>query len=359
MLWSITKPADPGLYWLDTIHKDFYTRLFNGNVFDDCFVASFIPVLDASGETKTRFQKVFTEFNRLVVGHQEAFKNIYNNHLNYRNYFSNSNIEILRPTEALKPLWKLVKELGGYLYTTTIGLVCYETAAVGTPSMDEHYECYKNDNNIVCCFCGTEEMMEERLIEPEEGAESDEEKQWRASYDHFLPKKHYPFLAVDFDNLIPCCQKCNEKAKGELDVLEHETVRTLAIFPYHPSEIVSLEATSTIFLENSDMRIDIVETADTLYEKADTWNRTFKVLTRVNKRLKRFNQSWLAPILKGVTDPRTKLYEEQARCEQSKIFERDAYFKALCFGEIATKTDKELTALLETVDQIYSPRQGL
>jgi len=359
MLWSVTKPIDPGLYWLDTIHKDFYTGLFNGNVFDDCFVASFIAVLDASSKTKRRFQAVFTLFNGLEEPHQNTFKDIYNNHLNYRHYFSNVSVGILRPNEEHDTLWEAVKKLGGYLYATTIDLVCYKTAAVGNPSMDEHYECYKSDNNIVCCFCGTEEMMEERDIEPDEGAENDDEKQWRASYDHFLPKKHYPFLAVDFDNLIPCCQKCNEKAKGELDVLEHESVRTLAFFPYHQNEVVTLEATSAMFLEKLNMRVDIVETANTLYEKSDTWNRTFKVLTRVNKRLKRFNESWLAPVLKGVADPRTKLYQEKVRCEQSKKFERDAYFKALCFGEVATKTDKELTALLETVEQIYSPRQSL
>jgi hypothetical protein len=359
MLWSVTKPADPGLYWLDTIHKDFYTRLFNGNTFNNCFINTFIPVLNASSKTKRRFQAVFTLFNGLEESHQNTFKDIYNNHLNYHHYFASTRVGILRPSIEHKDLWDAVKKLGGYLYATTIDLICYKTAAVGNPSMDKHYDCYKADNNIVCCFCGTEDMMEERLIEPEEGAESDDEKQWRASYDHFLPKKHYPFLAVDFDNLIPCCQICNEKAKGELDVLEYENTRTLAFFPYHLTEVVSLEATSTKFLEKLNMTIDIVETGDPIYEKADTWNRTFKVLTRVNKRLKRFNESWLAPVLNGVTDPRTVLEKEKGRCERFKKSERDAYFKALCFGEVATKTDPELTALLETVEQIYEPRQKL
>ncbi|MFT7007253.1 MAG: hypothetical protein ACJAXJ_001767 [Colwellia sp.] len=359
MLWSVTKPTDPGLYWLDTIHKDFYRGLFSGNTFNNCFITSFNTVLRASSKTKRRFQTVFTLFNELEAVHQNTFKNIYNNHLNYRAYFASTRVGILRPSEEHNALWEAVKKLGGYLYATTIDLVCYKTAAVGNPSMDEHYECYKSDNNIVCCFCGTEEMMEERLIEPEEGAENDDEKQWRASYDHFLPKKHYPFLAVDFDNLIPCCQKCNEKAKGELDVLEYENTRTLAFFPYHPTEVVSLEATATKFLETRNIRIDIVATGDPSYEKADTWNRTFKVLTRVNKRLKSFNESWLAPVLQGVTDARTKLNQEKARCDRFKKSERDAYFKALCFDEISTKTDKELTALLETVEQIYSPRQSL
>ncbi|MFT7009533.1 MAG: hypothetical protein ACJAXJ_004082 [Colwellia sp.] len=359
MLWSVTKPADPGLYWLDTIHKDFYTGLFNGNSFDDCFVETFVPVLDASGRTKTRFQTVFTLFNVLGEAHQNTFKEIYNNHLNYRDYFSYSGVGIDRPAPEHNTLWEASKKLGGYLYATTIDLVCYKTAAPGSSSMDEHFDCYKSENNIVCCFCGTEEMMEERLIEPEDGAENEDEKQWRASYDHYLPKKHYPFLAVDFDNLIPCCQKCNEKAKGESDILEYENVRTLAFFPYDPTEVVSLEATSTNILEKLSMTIDIVESANPIYEKADTWNRTFKVLPRVNKRLKRFKEAWLAPVLNGVTDPRAVLINEKERCEVFKKSERDAYFKALCFSELATKSDSELTALLQTVEQIYESRQNL
>ena len=38
--------------------------------------------------------------------------------------------------------------------------------------------------------------------------------------DHLFPKSIYPFLAVNFFNLIPCCQSCNMIAeKGDQDVL--------------------------------------------------------------------------------------------------------------------------------------------
>lgn len=36
--------------------------------------------------------------------------------------------------------------------------------------------------------------------------------------DHYLPKSHYPFLAMSFHNLIPCCHYCNDmSAKGNND----------------------------------------------------------------------------------------------------------------------------------------------
>ncbi|WP_227939704.1 HNH endonuclease [Alkalihalobacillus deserti] len=34
--------------------------------------------------------------------------------------------------------------------------------------------------------------------------------------EHFLPKKHYPNLVVDWDNLLPSCKRCNTN-KGEHD----------------------------------------------------------------------------------------------------------------------------------------------
>lgn len=35
--------------------------------------------------------------------------------------------------------------------------------------------------------------------------------------DHFLPKSKYPYLALSFYNLIPCCHVCNSNLKGSLD----------------------------------------------------------------------------------------------------------------------------------------------
>ena len=43
----------------------------------------------------------------------------------------------------------------------------------------------------------------------------------KPNIDHFLPKSSYPFLAISFRNLIPCCSVCNEMAnKGNYDPLK-------------------------------------------------------------------------------------------------------------------------------------------
>lgn len=66
----------------------------------------------------------------------------------------------------------------------------------------------------VCPYCGrsyiygfsTERNSKKVAIKPQ--------------IDHLFPKSIYPFLAVNFFNLIPCCQSCNMIAeKGDQDVL--------------------------------------------------------------------------------------------------------------------------------------------
>lgn len=45
----------------------------------------------------------------------------------------------------------------------------------------------------------------------------DNGKRVSAQFDHFYCKTKYPYLALSFYNLIPCCPTCN-KAKGELQI---------------------------------------------------------------------------------------------------------------------------------------------
>lgn len=48
---------------------------------------------------------------------------------------------------------------------------------------------------------------------------NDKTKQRRAELDHFFPKSVYPFLAVNFYNLIPSCSTCN-KLKSDDDLMK-------------------------------------------------------------------------------------------------------------------------------------------
>ena len=63
----------------------------------------------------------------------------------------------------------------------------------------------------------------------------------RSAYDHYLPQKHYPFSATNFDNLVPICTDCNSDEKGENDVLKYGTPIYYPFAKNHPRIEINVE----------------------------------------------------------------------------------------------------------------------
>ena len=76
----------------------------------------------------------------------------------------------------------------------------------------------------VCPYCGRSKVV----IGEEVG-----ERVSKPPLDHFLPKTKYPFLAVNYYNLIPCCTTCNQMDnKGDYDPFSHLSSRLRLMNPY-------------------------------------------------------------------------------------------------------------------------------
>ena len=82
---------------------------------------------------------------------------------------------------------------------------------------------------------------------------------YRCAFDHYLPKGTYPFVSVNFFNLVPTCGICNEKYKTTKDTLFYRT-RKKAFSPY-PKErydiqvSVVLHSSEILHLSPSDVEI--------------------------------------------------------------------------------------------------------
>ncbi|MEH7256652.1 hypothetical protein V7123_04270 [Bacillus toyonensis] len=73
------------------------------------------------------------------------------------------------------------------------------------------YELVKQLNIGVCPYCNRQFIT---VAEPKE----EEKGRTRAHLDHFYSKSKFPFLAISFFNLIPCCYVCNSSLKGSQNV---------------------------------------------------------------------------------------------------------------------------------------------
>ncbi|TGN26455.1 hypothetical protein [Empedobacter tilapiae] len=100
-------------------------------------------------------------------------------------------------------------------------------------TVKDHYDKLIHEDNfdfLICPFCGLNKF------EPSEAL-------YREEYDHLLAKASYPFVAVNFKLLFPCCKKCNQQEKKKKDPLyeiidplyKEIKTRRLAHYPYDPS----------------------------------------------------------------------------------------------------------------------------
>ena len=354
MLFTIVKPYTPGIYWLNQVFNTFFQNLFAGQEFDNnIFPAEFLPVLEDSPVTNNNFHEVHRAYAALELDGRQLFQDIYNNHRDLINKLGDENFQVSSTTGDLSAIWKTVKALGLYLYNTTINLVCYSDLPRVADNMSSHYALFKSLNGKVCCFCGMDFYEAEREIDDENG-----EEQWRASYDHYLYKKNYPFSAVDFDNLFPICHTCNEKAKNEKDIVRNVDQRVPAFHPYIDAEVANVEV--TYVPHNRRWSVALPAGNTLLNRKIQNWDRIFLVTSRASKLINdSFEETWVAPVLFGKTDAPDIRHTVQRLSDvyYTRVrVEREAYYKAKCFQTILGTSDAELEVMAATVNELYAGR---
>jgi hypothetical protein len=126
------------------------------------------------------------------------------------------------------------------------------------------------------------------------------ESNYIEDYDHFFPKSHYPFLAVNFGNLVPTCDKCNKKHKGSKKPLDKNGK---AYYPFearnNPIDVsVNIDK---IDFDKDEKLIDVPTvsfTGDT--DKNTTWNWLFNIEERYSAEIKRYSYSWLRDFKKEI-----------------------------------------------------------
>lgn len=111
----------------------------------------------------------------------------------------------------------------------------------------------------------------------------------RSALDHYLPKSVYPFVGVNFKNLIPICDTCNEKYKLDKDTLleivdkgkkNENKIPRVAFYPFSKFKYdidikIKLLKPYCKTLTDADIDIQLSNTANQF--KVDNWERIFGV----------------------------------------------------------------------------------
>lgn len=128
----------------------------------------------------------------------------------------------------------------------------------------------------------------------------------RSAFDHYLPQKHYPFSATNFENLFPICTECNSDEKGEVDILE---AKKLIFYPFadnHPDIEVIVKVDTKAFpklikrtddLNDKITNTDIVVEFSSDDERVESWNRIFDIKSRYFGKIAENSVPWLNKVV--------------------------------------------------------------
>lgn len=150
-------------------------------------------------------------------------------------------------------------------------------------SKQDYYQRLIDKNEFQYCPCCGYMPIESR------------DSNYREPYDHYLPKSKYPFLSVNFKNLVPLCHKCNSDRKGTKDPIENEGK---AFYPFsdntHNIDIhFQLDKTKDLrTLKRVDLEVYLIGETD----KIETWDRLFDIKERYNDETRGFTKSLLERI---------------------------------------------------------------
>ena len=152
----------------------------------------------------------------------------------------------------------------------------------------EYYNILINENKFnTCPVCGLAniETSDSKYIE---------------DYDHFFPKALYPFSAVNFNNLVPTCDKCNKKHKGTKKPLDNNGK---VYYPFEKGREpikVELKLNKIEFDTNEKLTEKPIFNYSGDNEKNSTWNWLYNIDDRYSGEVKRFSYSWLRTLKKEI-----------------------------------------------------------
>ncbi|NPD86400.1 hypothetical protein HNS38_16630 [Lentimicrobium sp. L6] len=130
----------------------------------------------------------------------------------------------------------------------------------------------------------------------------------RNSYDHYLPKAQYPFVSVNFENLVPMCHDCNSDEKGTDDTPFNGNVRRIVYYPYcdsfsdeHLDVVLSPKSEYkpdgySTFLK--DVGVDYYFTSNGIDDnRLKSWDSIFRVKGRYIEIVSDYESIWFQDLL--------------------------------------------------------------
>lgn len=232
-----------------------------------------------------KLSAIFTAY----MGLQPPEKQIVQNAYNINNRIADICNMTVKPIKY-KGLPKTIRASIEDLYDNLWGdnkILGYVKVVAKCGTLKSHFTKFREQNEfVVCPFCGLESLV----VKSDDGKDD---------YDHYLPKSKYPFISVNFENLLPMCHKCNSKSKGQVDtpfIPQTTTQRPL----YYPLEINSpnhkigivISSKNTDLSDSSNWTLTITCEPATNKAMKESWQSVFKIEKRYKSIISDESKIW-------------------------------------------------------------------
>ena len=315
---------------------------FDESIFD----ASYIEIKDALSASP--------KFKELLVALYDAYKTVAVERERKKiieafNYWNNID-SICQKCDGKFFVWddlrkgvgKKIKNLFEYLYKE----LTKTSAQLKSKNMlrEQHYAEFWKKNGKVCCCCGID-VLSDPVIKLN-------------AYDHYLHITKYPYCGINYRNIIPVCDDCNESpSKGSKHVLFEnysERKRRLAYFPYEQinSPKIQIEI-DKIF--PGDCSINLQIKGDSI-EKTNTWMQIFNIVNRYKSIINTEKERWITTFVKndriiinGILELKKEIKEHIKEIQESSRYVHQHL--EISFWESVTSNDVELDLLLDYTNE--------
>lgn len=256
-------------------------------------------------------------------------------------------------------LKKRIELLFTTLYKSVLGKTRLFDEADDYSNFNTHHEAFRKVNGKVCPFCCMATYADMRADYNPQNDEYRDITVKRPAYDHYLSKDSYPFAAVNFRNLIPICDECNNAPnKGRKDILFENGLRRRAFYPFVPATNVTLSVANDEWsIENRQgtWTAQVATAVEEDAEKITTWNAVFNITSRIQNRVRGHNRTWLIQCMYGVGDTDLDGLRQIFRGEAEKhgLLVRsaaDSLIKQAFFEYLSSAPDNLLDGLRSTME---------
>ncbi|WP_282133578.1 hypothetical protein [Cellulophaga baltica] len=286
MLNHLNKIETHGIYQLHDDVLNFFQNCINYNeeFGEVLFSDNLWAVISAAKDLEGYFVTCFNALNENGVDKQIIYDNLLANNRVVefcRGDVSYEQIDI----EIYNDVNSAIITLYGFLWSSTMNNATTKSLYGDIKS---HYNDFFDANCVplnLCPFCGLERYLRPKKMN------------WRDDYDHYLYQKNYPFLRINFDNLVPMPGFCNGKyVKHVQDMLKvHETnIPRLAYYPYHNVADFTISISCVeMFSENEEWSITLKREGEDFSEEFETWKTVFKIEGRFLNEIEEHYESWI------------------------------------------------------------------